>query len=378
MSVKETLPPLTAMLGLWLIFDEGIRVVRQRTRHGAAGAVELGTESRAGAAELAAGNRIHQFIQLPQVRHGLALILVSTAWFLATTFFDCGTAGAPTFWHRRPHLLCQSLRLKKTLNLLSMLPDPARWRYLLGLLASVGFLPLLAPDLLLLGLPVFVANFFSSFPGQYSGEQHYSAPLAAALLIAAVYGVRRLAALTSLRKTNGQSLRLSVLLTVLAWLGGWSLGYHTLHGWTPLSSRAETYRPGPASIRLPDFAARIPSDAVVSASAAVHPHLAHRQVIYTFPTVQDAAYLLVDITDIPGVHPNDARAKIFGHAQHRLADCPGRARAGCWLDTPPRPPPHPRCPPHFSISPAPPVSPDIPTALTFGDGRLRLLGLFRP
>ena len=61
---------------------------------------------------------------------------------------------------------------------LSLLREPDRLLYLAGLFASVGWLALLAPEFLLLGLPVLIANTFSNFPGQYSGEQHYSAPLA--------------------------------------------------------------------------------------------------------------------------------------------------------------------------------------------------------
>jgi hypothetical protein len=56
----------------------------------------------------------------------------------------------------------------------------------------------------------------------------------------------------------------------------------------------------------------VPPAAVVSASAAIHPHLAHRRVIYIFPTLQEATQLLVDVTDIPGVHPNDAHTQIVG------------------------------------------------------------------
>jgi uncharacterized membrane protein len=276
MATKETLPPLMAMLGLWLALD------RSRSP----------------------GRR-------PVVVHGLALMAVSTAWFLVATFGIVaplaqqffGTAGPIYFANRYDQGLA---------GLAALLQDPARWRYLFGLLAAAGFLPLLAPDLLLLGLPVLAANLLSNFAGQYSGEQHYSAPLVPALILAAIFASRRLAARLPAGFSRGdQPLKLTALVGLSLWLLVWSLGYQARYGWTPLSTRVENYRMTPAAARLPELAARVPDGVPVSASAAIHPHLAHRRAIYVFPTVATADFLLVDVTDIPGVHPHDARARIL-------------------------------------------------------------------
>ncbi|RME69909.1 MAG: DUF2079 domain-containing protein [Chloroflexi bacterium] len=342
--VKETLPAMTAMLGLWLVLP----YLRRPSLRPAA------------------------------VRHGLALAAVSTAWFLAATFLVVaplarqyfGTAGPIYFASRYQGGLA---------GLPALLQDPDRWRYLLGLLASVGFLPLLAPDLLLLGLPVLVANMFSSFPGQYSGEQHYSAPLVAVLLVAAACGLGRLYRAAAPRVVNRQPLPQTVLLAASLWLAGWSLGYHALHGWTPLSLRVETYRHTPASRLVPALVRQIPPHVPVSASAGLHPHVAHRQKVYVFPTVQDARYLLVDVTDIPGVHPNDARARLLDLlnrgwqvlaaeeglvlARREAAASPPVACAS-GLPLP--------CP-FYSFARAR-SSPAYPLDLAFGDGRLVLLG----
>jgi hypothetical protein len=151
----------------------------------------------------------------------------------------------------------------------------------------------------------------------------------------------------------------------------------------------ELYRMRPAAARLPDFIAQIPPNAVVSASAAIHPHLAHRRVIYVFPTIQEADYLLVDVTDIPGVHPNDAHTKILDllNSGWNLI----QADQGLILAqkstpiTSVSPPPCPFLPPvvHGGAPPLPcsfydfsrPITqPTYPTPLSFGDGRLQLLG----
>ncbi|GAB4442251.1 MAG: hypothetical protein Fur0044_38670 [Anaerolineae bacterium] len=312
--------------------------------------------------------------------HGLALIAVSAAWFFVTTFVIVAPLARQYFETDGPIYL--SSRYTGD-NLLTLLQDPARWRYLLGLLAAAGFLPLLAPELLLIGLPVLAANMFSNFTGQYSGEQHYSAPLVAVFIVAAIYGASRLINKSSLYENNDQALKTTTLIYVTLWLLAWSLGYHAGHGWTPLSNRMEIYSMRPAAAQLPQFIRQIPAEAVVSASAALHPHLAHRQVIYVFPTVQEADYLLVDVTDIPGVHPNDAHTKLMDllAADWQLL----RADQGLLLaqKSPPSTAAFTSTP---SASAAPPLPdsffdfarsttlPTYPAPLTFGNGQLRLLG----
>lgn len=353
MAAKETLPPLTAMLGVWL---------------------------------LAAGIRQPVTSPLPAHRsavwHGLALILVSTAWFLGATYLIVAPLARQYFGTDSPIYFASRYAYTDGLaGLVAILQDPLRWKYIFGLFAAAGFLPLFAPELLLLGLPVLVANILSSFPGQHSGEQHYSAPLVAAFIVAAIYGTRRLLGWTSWREINGQPLKTSVLINAVLWLLFWSLGYQALYGWTPFSLRTETYTMSPAAQRLPQLLQAIPPEAVVSASAAVHPHLAHRRVIYLFPTVQDADYLLVDAADIPGVHPNDAHAKLIDLLNddwQLLQADHGLILAQKLKDDSPTP--LPSCTPVLPL----PCSfydftrtttlPTYPTSLTFGDGRLRLLG----
>jgi len=108
---------------------------------------------------------------------------------------------------------------------------PDRVSYLLGLLASGGLiLPLLAPELLLLGLPLLAANLLGSYDAMYSGAYHYSAPLVPFLMAATAVGLARIARLTS-RWRRGQAAALTMVAFVLAG----SLVYHRSHGYTPLA-----------------------------------------------------------------------------------------------------------------------------------------------
>jgi hypothetical protein len=226
---------------------------------------------------------------------------------------------------------------------------------------------------------VLAANLLSNFPGQYSGEQHYSAPLVVAFILAAIFGVRRLMDHTSLRESSGWPLKKIVLIAACLWLLGWSLGFHARRGWTPFSIRTETYHASPAAARLPELLARIPARATVSASAALHPHLAHRRVAYVFPVVADADYLLVDVTDIPGIHPNDSYARLVGmlHSNWRLLEADHglilAEKAPPQALSPPCAPDLPNQCAFFDFARST-ASPSQPTNLSFGDGRLQLLG----
>lgn len=67
-----------------------------------------------------------------------------------------------------------------------------RFYYFVGLMRSVGFLPLLAPEWLLPALPSLAVNLLSTDPLLYSGVYHYNAAIIPFIMIAAIHGTRRL------------------------------------------------------------------------------------------------------------------------------------------------------------------------------------------
>ena len=67
-----------------------------------------------------------------------------------------------------------------------------RFYYLVGLVRSVGFLPLLAPEWLLPALPGLAVNLLSTDPLLYSGVYHYNAAIIPFVMISAIHGTRRL------------------------------------------------------------------------------------------------------------------------------------------------------------------------------------------
>src|SRR5260370_26785080 len=67
-----------------------------------------------------------------------------------------------------------------------------RLYYMAGLVRSVGFLPLLAPEWLLPLLPCLAINLLSTDPLFYIGLYQYNATIIPFIMIAAIHGTRRL------------------------------------------------------------------------------------------------------------------------------------------------------------------------------------------
>lgn len=119
---------------------------------------------------------------------------------------------------------------------------------------------------------------------------------------------------------------------------------------------------------------------MVSASPGLHPHVAHRRVVYLFPTVQEADTLLVDVTDISGVHPNDVYSKIeqLLDADWQVVEASNGLILAEKSPAPIRVAP-PACPgtklpcPFFDFARTT-SPPTYSTSLIFGDDRLQLLG----
>jgi hypothetical protein len=130
--------------------------------------------------------------------------------------------------------------------------------------------------------------------------------LAPVFVIAAIYGFQRLSVLASQRLRAGRTARYVPVLIII-WLVAWSLGYHYFRGWTPLARDFDWPGRTPHHRSLSHFVDQIPPEAPVSTTPPLHPHLAHREKIYVFPTIADADYVLLEVSGRTGAHPNDVR-----------------------------------------------------------------------
>jgi uncharacterized membrane protein len=203
-------------------------------------------------------------------------------------------------------------------------------QYLRDLLAPAGYLPLLAPWILVLAAPTLALNLFSSNPGMYSGRFQYNAEIVPILVFATIettvliVWVTRWYLMTisegravpvqeeepaasspsSSRWRRGVSpallVRVGVLGLVLCYL------LVRLHVTTSINIY---YNPIPYSSgfhwpqvtahnRLAShFLNKIPATASVTTQTELGPHLSERQEIYLFPfAVGHADYILLDAT----------------------------------------------------------------------------------
>ncbi|MCZ7530436.1 MAG: DUF2079 domain-containing protein [Acidimicrobiia bacterium] len=155
---------------------------------------------------------------------------------------------------------------------------PDAREYLWMMLAPFGFLSLLAPLVLLIGVPQVLVNLLSVNDFTRSITFHYAALPLAALTLGMVEGVawlfRRLTRRWAQRVLLAGLVAAAVAATV-AW-GPSPVGVRYDEGWWP---PAGDERRDAREAAL----AEIPDDAVVSATYQFVPHLTHREGIYEFP-----------------------------------------------------------------------------------------------
>ena len=164
--------------------------------------------------------------------------------------------------------------------------------YLLDLVAPLAALCLLAPLVLVAALPELAINLLSSTTAQTSIYFHYTAGLIPPLIIATIFGAKRLSRWTL-------PVAFAIVLATLA--GNYRLG--PIPGWRHLPG-GQTLQATASRVTDHDrIAARalrlIPSDAVVSATNTLGAHLSARRRILSFPFLQDSKWIAADETQ-PG------------------------------------------------------------------------------
>jgi len=202
--------------------------------------------------------------------------------------------------------------------------------YLRLLLTPAGYLPVLAPWVLVLAVPSLAVNLLSSDSNMYSGSYQYNAEIVPVLIFATIeamvlilwlvqWGIGWLSERKVVSSTSGvRTRRLSywVHAVLLAGLVGlvlfnvvkadyargtmpFSLGFR----WPVASAHTELAQ---------HFIDMIPAEASVSAQSALVPHLSHRAHIYLFPYADDYAdYVFLDVTsDIYPFYSHDYIAAV--------------------------------------------------------------------
>lgn len=249
-------------------------------------------------------------------RAGLGLVGLAVAWagLDLVIFHVFSPSGRPLLASRYAYLGQGPLEIMRTLLLhpISLvrahLLESEHSRYVRLLLAPAGYLPLLAPWVLLLAGPSLALNLLSSDRNQYLGVFQYNAEIvpilifstieALVLLLWLVQQVRaRWGTVRVLRMPGLRHLR-AALLIVLALLLLFSvLRVDQTYGVLPFSrgfSLPEVSAHDAVANRFVDL---IPPSASVSAQDTLVPHVSNRAHVYLFPYgVGSAEYLFLDVT----------------------------------------------------------------------------------
>ncbi|UCC64844.1 MAG: DUF2079 domain-containing protein [Anaerolineae bacterium] len=204
----------------------------------------------------------------------------------------------------RPHLVLDNFR------------DELKVAYLIRLFFPVGYLSLLAPQVLLLAAPSILINFLSSHSNMYALDMFWnSVDIVPFVVLSAGWGVALLVRLFHRLLKVKQAF-------VVAVLAGYALiltaFYHQRFGYLPLGKHfwwpeiTSHHRLGA------ELAGSIPQDAVVVAQDLLNPHVSQRETIYVFPDNLDKAeYVFLDVSVRPGYVISEDR---YHAAVRRLLD----------------------------------------------------------
>jgi uncharacterized membrane protein len=261
-------------------------------------------------------------------RTGLGLVLLAIGWvgltFLAYRYFSPN--GHPLLASRYAYLGSGPVEIVRNILLhpKSLISQHVLERYhllyLRILLAPVGYLPLLAPWILVLAVPSLALNLFSSDPNQYLGVFHYSAEIVPVLIFATIeaivvilWGLQWF--LNSIRERKeyqqkqpgeqsvastrrlGRLLRPITLILLIGFVLFNVVREDYPYGSLPISRGFSWPQVTTHDTMAQRFIDMIPSSASVSAQSSLVPHLSERNSIYLFPYQDDHAdYIFLDIT----------------------------------------------------------------------------------
>jgi uncharacterized membrane protein len=261
-------------------------------------------------------------------RSGLGLVLLATGWVGLTLlmFHLYSPTGHSLLVSRYAYLgsgpvqIARNILVHPVSLLYQHVFDPSHFKYLRILLAPAGYLPLLAPWVLVLAVPSLAINLFSSDPNQYIGIFQYSAEIVPVLIFATIEAIVVIIWVVQwfvqrLREQNvqeqGQPGEQSAVAPsrLVRWIQSISLivliGFvlfnvirqDTVYGALPFSRGFKWPHTTAHDALAQRFIDMIPATASVSAQTSLVPHISERSAVYLFPYGDDRAnYIFLDVT----------------------------------------------------------------------------------
>jgi uncharacterized membrane protein len=294
----------------------------QARRHGAfLGCVILALSAKEDMPLLVLMMGLYTLLWLRERRLGALTALLGLGWFLACTqvilphynglptspFFHRVTLFGPTFKESLLNLL------REPVLLLRWLSQEEITTYLVGLLASGGFASLFSPAILALSAPVVAMNVFSTWNWTYSEGAHYSASIVPFIIVSGIHGVGFLSRQFSDRWGIAHGRAVNGLAAVVLLVSGY---HHYQIGISPVTRSFDLPRVRPHHRVAREIMALIPPAAPLSTQSGLYPHLAHREKAYLFPAINDADYVLLDVSG--SSHPITIM-EVYGEVQRLLS-----------------------------------------------------------
>ncbi|GAC1300370.1 MAG: hypothetical protein NVSMB27_40720 [Ktedonobacteraceae bacterium] len=271
-------------------------------------------------------------------RSGLALVVLSIAWIglglLVIHIYS--PIGHSLLVSRYSQLgdsaiaIARTVLLHPALIIKEYVVEPFHLLYLRILLSPAGYLPLLAPWVLVLAVPSLAINLLSSDPNMHSGFFQYNAEIVPLLVFAAIEGIVVILwiaqwatnRLEQRRQKQGNHppaktpyaghwIHIALLIVLLSYVmynvgradvvrGALPFSGVPIDGFQGTTEAVTTYQ-WPQTNAHTELAQRIiamiPATASVSAQSHLVPHMSERTKIYLFPYAADRAdYLFLDVT----------------------------------------------------------------------------------
>ncbi len=248
---------------------------------------------------------------------GAVLAGLGVVWFLCAVLWWMPWFGGGAVADRYYAYLGET-----PLEMLSALPkalvralaDWNRWEFLVHMLLPVGFLAVIAPEVLLIGAPIFLAIILADNPAKYSLILGHQGTLLPVVALAAAAGAKRVAERLRLQRllhlgcswsVGPATVRYALAVLVIAATAG--SGY--FFGVSPLSrvyTRA-TFEVSHRDRLVKQIKALVPQQSSICATFRVASHFAVREHLYLYPLDFDPAgypenlgdpdYVLLDFTE---------------------------------------------------------------------------------
>src|SRR2546426_1632662 len=252
-------------------------------------------------------------------RLGAAVVAVCVAWFATLievvmpaiagapyghwTYEALGSGPASALLHLVRHPI-SSLEL--------LVDNPIKRKLWGGILGAWLLLPLISP-ISIVAIPTLLERLWSSNPALWSASFHYSLVIAPVLAFAAIDGLAQVQQRLPLPRWRG-AVGVGASLAVLA--PGLILRFAVVR---PLDE-VGTYISTEQVSDIESCLQSIPTDASVSASNKLLPHLSHRREIYLLTMKSDADYIAIDLSTYLGQFFPGEEAQIRTIISHALAN----------------------------------------------------------